>query len=148
MGKAWRCRAVPLPVLRYRGYRFPPEVIAHTVWLYSRFHVSFRDIQDRLAERGVVVSHEAIRLWCCTFGPAFAAVLRRRRARPGDKWHPDEVLLKIRGKRHWLWRAVNQDGVVLDILVQERRDQHLHRQQARWRRNVHYRAASTLSKLF
>jgi putative transposase len=109
--------------LRYRGYRFPPEVIAHTVWLYSRSHVSFRDIQDLLAERGVVVSHEAIRLWCCTFGPAFAALLRRRRARPGDKWHPDEVLLKIRGKRHWLWRAVNQDGVVLDILVQERRDQ-------------------------
>src|SRR5215207_8836711 len=107
----------------YRGYRFPAEVIAHAVWLYFRFHLSFRDVQDLLAERGVVVSHEAICQWCYTFGPTFAAGLRRRRARPGDKWHLDEVMLKIRGRRHWLWRAVDQDGVVLDILVQDRRDQ-------------------------
>jgi putative transposase len=85
----------------YRGHRFPPEVIAHAVWLYFRFHLSFRDVQDLLAERGIVVSHEAIRQWCTKFGPTFATGLRRRRAQPGDKWHLDEVLLKIRGKRHW-----------------------------------------------
>jgi putative transposase len=108
----------------YRGYGFPPEIIAHAVWLYFRFHLSFRDVQDLLAERGVVVSHETIRQWCTTFGATFAAGLRRRRVRAGDKWHLDEVALKIRGKRHWLWRAVDKYGVVLDILVQQRRDQH------------------------
>jgi putative transposase len=107
----------------YRGYRFPPEVIGHAVWLYFRFHLSFRDVQELLAERGVLVSHEAIRQWCYTFGPQYAADLRRRQARPGDEWYLDEVLLKIRGKRYWLWRAVDQEGIVLDILVQERRDQ-------------------------
>ena len=107
----------------YRGHRFPPDVIAHAVWLYLRFHLSFRDVQDLLAERGIVVSHEAIRQWCSKFGPSYAARLWRRRARPGDKWYLDEVLLKIRGNHHWLWRAVDQDGVVLDILVQQRRDQ-------------------------
>jgi putative transposase len=93
------------------------------VRLYFRFHVSFRDVQDLLAERGIIVSHETIRQWCTKFGAAFARQLRRRRARPGDKWHLDEVLLKINGKRHWLWQAVDQSGVVLDILVQQRRDQ-------------------------
>src|SRR5437667_1181591 len=107
----------------YRGYRFLPEIIAHAVWLYFRFHLSFRDVQDLLAERGIVVSHETIRQWCTKFGVAFAAGLRRRRGRAAAKWHLDEVALKIRGKRHWLWRAVDQHGVVLDILVQERRDQ-------------------------
>ncbi len=107
----------------YRGYRFPPEIIAHAVWPYFRFHLSFRDVQDLLAERGVIVSHETIRQWCTKFGAAFARGLRRRRARPGDKWHLDEVALKICGKRYWLWRAVDQSGVVLDILVQSRRDQ-------------------------
>jgi putative transposase len=111
------------PTSLYRGHRFPPDVITHAVWLYFRFHLSFRDVQDLLAERGVVVSHEAIRQWCTKFGATFAAGLRRRRARPGDKWHLDEVLLKIKGKRHWLWRAVDKHGVVLDILVQQRRDQ-------------------------
>jgi putative transposase len=90
---------------------------------YYRFHLSVRDVQDLLAERGLLVSHESIRPWCDTFGPTFAAGLRKRRARPGDKWHCDEMLLKINGKRYWLWRAVDQDGIVLDILVQERRDQ-------------------------
>jgi putative transposase len=98
-------------------------VIAHAVWLYFRFHLSFRDVEELLAERGIIVSHEAIRHWCYTFGPGYAADLRRRRAQPGDKWHLDEVLLKIAGTRHWLWRAVDQNGIVLDILVQERRDQ-------------------------
>src|SRR6202171_5323885 len=106
-----------------RGYRFPPEIIAHAVWLYFRFHLSFRDVQDLLAERGIVVSHETIRQWCTKFGPTFAARLRERGARAGDKWHLGEVALKIRGRRHWLWRAVDQYGVSLDILVRERRDQ-------------------------
>src|SRR5258707_5229000 len=104
----------------YRGYHFPPEIIAHAVWLYFRFHLSFRDVQDLLAERGLIVSHETIRQWCTKFGATFAAGLRRRRVRAGDKWYLDEVLLKINGKRHWLWRAVDQHGVVLDILVQKR----------------------------
>ena len=108
----------------YRGYRFPPEIIAHAVWLYFRFHLRFRDVQDLLAERGILVSHEAIRQLCARFGAAFASGLRWRRARPGDKWHLDEMLLKINGRRHWLWRAVDQNGAVLDILVQQRRDQH------------------------
>src|SRR6266542_649435 len=107
----------------YRGYRFPPEIIAHAVWLYFRFNLSFRDVQDLLAERGLIVSHETIRQSCTKFAATFGAGLPRRRARAGDKWHLDEVALKIRGKRHWLWRAVDQNGVVLDILVQERRDQ-------------------------
>jgi putative transposase len=107
----------------YRGYRFPAEIIAHAVWLYFRFNLSFRDVQDLLAERSIIVSHEAIRQWCAKFGAVFASGLRRRRARAGDKWHLDEVLLKINGRRHWLWRAVDQNGVVLDILVQSRRDQ-------------------------
>src|SRR3954470_9095453 len=97
----------------YRGYRFPPEIIAQAVWLYFRFHLSFR-VRDLLAERGIVVSHESIRQWCTKFGASFAAGLRLRRARTGDKWHLDEVALKIRGKRHWLWRAVDQHGVVPD----------------------------------
>src|SRR3979411_279871 len=107
----------------YHGYRFPPEVIAHAAWLYFRFHLVFRDSQDLLAERGIVVSHETIRQWCTKFGATFAAGLRRRRVRAGDKWHLDEVALKIRGKRRGLWGAGAQHGVVLDILVQERRDQ-------------------------
>jgi putative transposase len=89
-----KCRANPAPL--YHGYRFPPEVIGHAVWLYFRFHLSFRDVQDLLAERGIVVSHEAIRQWCTRFGPTYAAGLRQRRAGPGDKGYLDEVLLKIR----------------------------------------------------
>jgi putative transposase len=108
---------------RYRGYRFPTEIISHAVWLYFRFALSHRDVEELLAERGVQVSDEAIRLWCRRFGPTFAAELRRRRARPRDRWHLDEVQLTIKGKKHWLWRAVDRDGRVLDILVQERRHQ-------------------------
>jgi putative transposase len=107
----------------YRGYRFPAEIISHAVWLYFRFALSHRDVEELLAERGVQVSYEAIRLWCQKFGPAFAAGLRRRRARARDCWHLDEVQLKIKGKKYWLWRAVDRDGLVLDILVQERRNQ-------------------------
>ena len=136
--------AEPADPSPYRGYRFSPEIIAHAVWLYFRFHLSFRDVQDLLAERGVVVSHEAIRQWCARFGAAFASGLRRRRARPGDKWHLDEVLLKINGKRHWLWRAVDQHGAVLDVLVQSRRDRHAAKRLMRKLLKKHARAPRVL----
>jgi len=106
----------------YRGYRFPREIIAHCVWLYFRFSLSFRDIQEMMLERGVEVSHEAIRLWCLTFGAEYARRLRRQRGRSGDTWHLDEVFCKINGRPVYLWRAVDQSGEVLDILVQKRRD--------------------------
>ncbi|MDP9379909.1 MAG: IS6 family transposase [Chloroflexota bacterium] len=106
----------------YRGFRFPREIISHAVWLYHRFPLSFRDVEELLYERGVIVTYETIRQWCHKFGQAFANQLRRRRARPGDKWHLDEVFLKINGKTHYLWRAVDQEGNVLDILVQSRRN--------------------------
>jgi putative transposase len=105
----------------YRRHRFPAEVISHAVWLYFRFNLGFRDVEELLAERGVQVSYETIRRLCAKFGPVFALQLQRRRARPGDKWHLDEVAIRICGHRHWLWRAVDQHGVVLDILVQSRR---------------------------
>jgi putative transposase len=108
----------------YRGYRFPPEIISHAVWLYHRFALSHRDVEELLAERGIQVSYEAIRLWCHKFGPLLAGELRRRRPRRGDKWYLDEVSLTMNKRRYWLWRAVDQDGTVLDILVQGRRDQH------------------------
>ena len=116
----------------YHGYRFPPEIISHAVWLYHRFGVSFRDVEDLLAQRGITVSYEAIRLWCLTFGSAYARRLKRRQGRLGDTWHLDEVFVTIQGRRHYLWRAVDQDGDVIDILVQARRD--CHRAAQRWRR--------------
>ena len=106
----------------YRGYRFPPEIIRHAVWLYHRFCLSFRDTEDLLAERGIVVSYETIRQWCRTFGPAYAQTLRRRHGRLGDTWYLDELFVTIRGRQQYLWRAVDEDGDVLDILVQPRRD--------------------------
>jgi len=109
------------PDPHYR-HRFPAEIISHAVWLYHAFSLSFRDVELILAERGVIVSYESIRRWCLKFGASFAARLRRRRPRPGDKWHMDEVFIRIRGEVHYLWRAVDQEGVVLDILVQSRRD--------------------------
>lgn len=106
----------------YHGFRFPAEIISHAVWLYHRFTVSFRDVEELLAERGVIVTYETIRQWCLRFGQSYANSIRRRRPRPGDKWHLDEVFVTIRGKIHYLWRAVDQDGNVLDILVQSRRN--------------------------
>ena len=106
---------------RYHRHRFPPEIISHAVWLYHRFGLSLRDVEDLLAERGIIVSHEAIRRWCAKFGPDYARKLRRRRGRLGDTWYLDEVFVTIRGERHYLWRAVDQDGDVIDILVQRRR---------------------------
>jgi putative transposase len=111
----------PPPDPRYR-HRFPAELISHAVWLYHVFSLSFRDVELILAERGVTVSYESIRRWCLKFGASFADHLRRRRPRPGDKWHLDEVFVRIQGELHYLWRAVDQDGVVLDILVQSRRN--------------------------
>jgi len=106
----------------YRGHRFPPEIISLAIWLYHRFALSFRDVEDLLAERGVTVSYEAIRCWCIKFGPTYARSLRRKQGRFGDIWHVDEVFITIRGERHYLWRAVDQDGDVIDILVTKRRD--------------------------
>jgi putative transposase len=100
----------------------PAEIISHAVWLYHAFNLSLRDVELLLAECGVVVSYETVRRWCKKFGRSFANRLRRQRPRPGDKWHLDEVFVRIQGGQHYLWRAVDQDGVVLDILVQERRD--------------------------
>ena len=116
---------VPSELPSYRGYRYPAEIIGHAVWLYFRFSLSLRDVEELLAERGVTVTvtYETIRAWCSKFGPNYAAGLRRRRASVSDKWHLDEVQLKIKGKRHWLWRTVDKHGVVLDILIQQRRDQ-------------------------
>ena len=105
----------------YRGFRFPPEVIQHAVWLYHCFSLSLRDVELILAARGIVVSYESIREWGLRFGRIFANMLKRRRPQPGDKWYMDEVFIRIRGKQHYLWRAVDQDGNVLDILVQSRR---------------------------
>src|SRR5437868_7225617 len=106
----------------YRGFRYPVEIISHGVWLYYRFPLSFREVQEMMLARGVTVSHETIRQWCVKFGQTYAKGLRRRRPRPSDKWHLDEVFIKINGKTHYLWRAVDQDGNVLDILVQSRRN--------------------------
>src|ERR1043165_6478852 len=106
----------------YAGHRCPPEVISHAVWLYFRFPLGLRMVEEMLAARGITVSHETVRQWGLKFGQAFAKGSRRRLPRPGDKWHLDEVQIKIAGKKHWLWRAVDQDGTVLDVLVQSRRD--------------------------
>ncbi len=108
----------------YHGYRFPPEIISHSVWLYYRFCLSFRDAEDLLAERGVIVSYEAIRQWCRKFGSEYARRLRRKQGRLGDYWYLDEMFVKIQGQQQYLWRAVDQDGDVIDILVQSRRDRH------------------------
>ena len=102
----------------YKGHRYPSKIIDHCVWLYFRFTLSLRDIEELMLERGVVVSYETVRRWCPKFGQAYANRLRHRRARPGDTWHLDEVFVRINGDLSYLWRAVDQDGVVLDMLVQ------------------------------
>lgn len=106
----------------YHGYRSPPEVIAHAVWLYHRFRLSFRDVEDLLAERGVTVTYETIRQWCRTFGLDYDRRLRSRRGRQGDMWYLDEVFVRIHGRQQFLWRAVDEDGDVIDVLVQSRRN--------------------------
>ena len=108
--------------LSYRRHRFPPVVIQHAVWLYLRFTLSYRDIEDLLAERGLDISYETVRSWVLKFGPVIARRLRRGRPRPSDRWHLDEMVVRIAGKQMYLWRAVDHEGEVLDMLVQRRRD--------------------------
>src|SRR5688500_14631114 len=107
---------------RYAPHRFPAEVISHAVWLYFRFPLSLRVVEEMLAARGILVSHETVRQWAMKFGQSFTDQIRRRLPTPGDKWHLDEVAITSGGQKHWLWRAVDQHGVVLDILVQSRRN--------------------------
>jgi putative transposase len=109
---------------RYKNHRFPGAIISHGVWLSYRFPLSYRDVAEFLFARGITVSHEAIRTWCRKFGQDYAHRLRRRWPQPGDTWHLDEVFLTIHGERHYLWRAVDQDDNVLDMLVQSRRNKH------------------------
>jgi putative transposase len=106
----------------YRHHRFPPEVISYAVWLYFRFPLSLRMVEEILAARGICVTYETVRQWGKKFGKAFADQIRQRAPARGDKWHLDEVLVSIAGEKHWLWRAVDQNGFVLDVLVQRRRD--------------------------
>ncbi len=106
----------------YAGYRFPAGVISHAVWLYFRFPLSLRMVEELLAARGIIVSYETVRQWALKFGQVFANQIRRRLPAAGDKWHMDEVVITISGVKHWLWRAVDQNGMVLDIVVQSRRD--------------------------
>jgi putative transposase len=108
------------PDPHYR-HRFPAELISHAIWLYHIFSQSFRDVELLLSERGIIVSYESIRRRCLKFGASFANNLRRRRLRPGDKWYLDEVFIRIKGDQHYLWRAVDQDGIVHDVLVQASR---------------------------
>jgi putative transposase len=108
--------------ISYGGYRFPPEIIQQAIWLYVRFTLSFRDVEDLLAERGILVSYESVRRWVNHFGPMIAADLRKRRPKPHTIWHLDEVYLKIDGRMVYLWRAVDAEGEVLDVLVQTKRN--------------------------
>ena len=110
--------------ISYAGYRFPPEIIQQAIWLYLRFTLSLRDVKDLLAERGVTVSYETVRRWVTHFGPMVAADLQKRRPKPPSIWHLDEVYLKIDGRMLYLWRAVDAEGEVLDVLVQSRRNKH------------------------
>ena len=107
--------------ISYKRHRFPPQIIAHAVWLYVRFNLSLREVEEMLMARGIEVSYETIRRWTVKFGPAIARQLRRRQARPGDIWHLDEVVVKISGRKYWLWRAVDQNGLVLEEILQNRR---------------------------
>jgi transposase-like protein len=106
--------------ISYAGYRFPPEIIQQAIWLYLRFNLSFRDIEDLLAERGITVSYETVRRWVNHFGPMIAADLRKRRPKPYTTWHLDEIYLKIDGRMVYQWRAVDAEGEVLDVLVQSK----------------------------
>ena len=108
--------------LCYHRHRFPPEIIQRAIWLYLRFTLSYRDVEELLAERGLDISYETVRRWVLKFGPSIARRLRRRRPRPSDLWHLDEMVVRIAGERRYLWRAVDHEGEVLEMLVQRRRD--------------------------
>ena len=108
--------------ISYRRHRFPPVIIQHAVWLYCRFTLSYRDVEDLLAERGLDISYETVRRWVLKFGRAYARRIQRRRPRPTERWHLDEMVVVIRGRQFYLWRAVDSEGEVLDFLVQSRRN--------------------------
>ena len=108
--------------ISFARHHFPPDIIRHAVWLYLRFTLSYRDVEDLLAERGLDVSYETVRRWVLKFGPLFAQELAGRRPRPTSRWHLDETVVMIAGRQFWLWRAVDDEGEVLDLLVQRRRD--------------------------
>ncbi|WP_372573542.1 IS6 family transposase [Ruegeria jejuensis] len=108
--------------ISYKRHRFPPQIIARAVWLYVRFNLSLREVEEMLLQRGIDVSYETVRRWVIKFGPALARNLRQRQNRPGDVWHLDEVAVKISGRKYWLWRAVDQHGVVLHELLRPKRD--------------------------
>jgi transposase-like protein len=112
-----------MALLSYRRHRFPPPIIQHAIWLYLRFTLSYRDVEDLLAERGLDVSYETVRRWVLKFGATVAQRLRRRRPRPSDRWHLDEMVVRTAGRRMYLWRAVDHEGEILDMLVQRRRNQ-------------------------
>ena len=112
-----------MTLLSYRRHRFPPPIIQHAIWLYLRFTLSYRDVEELLAERGLDVSYESVRRWVLKFGATVGQRLRRRRPRPSDRWHLDEMVVRIAGRRMYLWRAVDHEGEILDMLVQRRRDQ-------------------------
>ena len=111
-----------MTTISFTRHQFPPDIIRHAVWLYLRFTLSFRDVEDLLAERGLDLSYETVRRWVLKFGPLFAKELRRRRHRPTSQWHLDEMAVLISGRQFWLWRAVDDEGEILDLLVQRRRD--------------------------
>src|ERR1700731_2942188 len=111
-----------MALLSYRRHRFPPEIIQYAIWLYLRFTLSYRDVEELLAQRRLDISYETVRRWVRKFGPAIARRLRRRRPRPSDRWHLDEMVVRIAGERMYLWRAVDHEGEVLDMQVQRRRD--------------------------
>src|SRR3954465_5072131 len=111
-----------MQAISYSRHRFPLELIRHAVWLYLRFSLSYRDVEELLAERGLDISYESVRSWVLKFGPAIARALRRCRPRPSDRWHLDEMVVRIAGRHMYLWRAVDHEGEVLEILVQRRRD--------------------------
>jgi putative transposase len=106
----------------YPGYRHPKLLIGYVVWSYHRFQLSLRDVSEQLMMRGIVISHETIREWNLRFGQTYAKEIKRRAPRRGDKWHMDEMCLVIKGKKYWLWRAVDQEGYELDILLQSRKN--------------------------
>jgi putative transposase len=111
-----------MALLSYRRHRFPPPIIRHAIWLYRRFTLSYRDMEELFAERGLEVSHETVRRWVLKFGATVAQRLRRRRPRPSDRWHLDEMVMRIAGRWMYLWRAVDHEGEILDMLVQRRRN--------------------------
>ena len=108
----------------YRGFRFPSAIISHAVWLYHRFCLSFREVEELLAERGIIVTYESVRQWCQKFGPSYARKLKKRQVHLVRTWHMDEGCVTIQGEQQYLWRAVDQGGNVIDILMQRRRNRH------------------------